>query len=96
MADNASEAKVSNETKISSFKAKQSMPYDFKVKYAHVRAWEFYNECGKRGLDCYVSVGGLDSITLFYFLKLSGFMCLPSPFQALKISAFRRYIVSSA
>ena len=44
MADNTSEAKVSNETKISSFKAKQSMPYDFKVKYAHVRAWEFYNE----------------------------------------------------
>lgn len=67
MADNTSEAKVSNETKISSFKAKQSMPYDFKVKYAHVRAWEFYNECGKRGLDCYVSVGGLDSITLFFF-----------------------------
>ena len=72
MADNASEAKVSNEIKISSFKAKQSMPYDFKVKYAHVRAWEFYNECGKRGLDCYVSVGGLDSITLFFFLESIG------------------------
>lgn len=29
-------------------------------------------ECGKRDLDCYVSVGGLDSITLFFFLKSIG------------------------
>lgn len=72
MADTVPEAEVSNEVKISSFRAKQNMPYDFKVKYAEVRAWEFYNECGKRGLDCYVSVGGLDSITLLYFLKSVG------------------------
>ncbi len=96
MADNTSEAKVSNETKISSFKAKQSMPYDFKVKYAHVRAWEFYNECGKRGLDCYVSVGGLDSITLFFFLESIGIHVPAVPFQALKISAFRKSIVNLA
>ena len=48
------------------------MPYEFKVNYARIRAWEFYNECGKRDLDCYVSVGGLDSITLFFFLKSIG------------------------
>jgi len=46
--------------------------YEFKVNYARIRAWEFYNECGKRDLDCYVSVGGLDSITLFFFLKSIG------------------------
>ena len=58
-----------SENKIASFKVKQGMPYEFKVNYARIRAWEFYNECGKRDLDCYVSVGGLDSITLFFFLK---------------------------
>ena len=58
--------------KIASFRVKQSMPYEFKVNYARIRAWEFYNECGKRDLDCYVSVGGLDSITLFFFLKSIG------------------------
>lgn len=40
-------------SKIASFKAKQNMPYDFKVNYAKIRAREFYNECGKRDLDCY-------------------------------------------
>lgn len=58
--------------KISTFKAKQKMPYDFKKQYARIRAWEFYNECAKRNLDCYVSVGGLDSITLMFFLKSIG------------------------
>ena len=61
-----------SENKIASFKVKQGMPYEFKVNYARIRAWEFYNECGKRDLDCYVSVGGLDSITLFFFLKSIG------------------------
>ena len=56
--------------KIASFRVKQSMPYEFKVNYARIRAWEFYNECGKRDLDCYVSVGGLDSITLFLLRNL--------------------------
>lgn len=35
-------------SKIASFRVKQSMPYEFKVNYARIRAWEFYNECGKR------------------------------------------------
>lgn len=63
------DANSDKEYKIATFKVKQKMPYDFKVKYARIRAFEFYNECGKRDLDCYVSVGGLDSITLLYFLK---------------------------
>ena len=63
---------IDNITKISSFRVKQNMSYDFKVDYARVRAWEFYNECGKRNLDCYISVGGLDSITLLFFLKSIG------------------------
>lgn len=58
--------------KIASFIVKQNMDYDFKKNYAYKRAWEFYEECGKRGLNCHVSVGGLDSITLFIFLKKIG------------------------
>ena len=63
---------ISNETKIASFKAKQKMPYSFKVEYARIRAQEFYRECDARDMECHVSVGGLDSITLFLFLKSIG------------------------
>ena len=28
-------------SKIASFKVKQNMPYEFKVNYARIRAWEF-------------------------------------------------------
>lgn len=63
---------TSSEAKIASFKAKQSMPYDFKIKYARIRAQEFYRECTARDMDCHVSIGGLDSITLFFFLKAIG------------------------
>lgn len=58
--------------KIADFKAKQNMPYEFKKNYAYIRAWEFYNECQKRGINCHVSVGGLDSITLWFFLRSIG------------------------
>lgn len=57
------------ERKIADFKVKQQQPYEFKVAYAETRVWEFIKECGKRDLNCHVSVGGLDSITLCYFLK---------------------------
>ena len=66
------ERSVSSDAKVASFKAKQKMPYDFKKNYARIRAQEFYRECAVRDLDCHVSVGGLDSITLFYFLKSIG------------------------
>jgi hypothetical protein len=58
--------------KIASFHIKQKLPYEFKVNYAYTRAWEFQKECDKRGLECHVSVGGLDSITLFIFLNSIG------------------------
>ncbi len=60
------------EKKIADFRVKQQQPYNFKVAYAETRAWEFYNECGKRELNCHVSVGGLDSITLLLFLRKIG------------------------
>lgn len=55
--------------KIASFMQKEKQPYEFKRKYAQIRAEEFKNECEKRGLNYHVSVVGLDSIILFIFLN---------------------------
>lgn len=60
---------IDAKTKIASFMVKQKSPYSFKRRYAEIRAWEFVNECDKRGLNYHVSIGGLDSITLYLFLK---------------------------
>lgn len=57
-----------SEKKIADFRVKQQQPYWFKKQYAAIRAREFYGHpdiCGQ----CYVAVGGLDSITLFLFLR---------------------------
>lgn len=51
--------------KITSFIVKQKQPYEFKIKYAEMRIREFISECDRRELNTHVSVGGLDSITLF-------------------------------
>lgn len=59
------------EAKRGYFRAKQQMPYDFKVNYAKIRAQEFYDHPEING-NCYVSVGGLDSITLLVFLRSIG------------------------
>ena len=60
-----------SENKIASFKVKQAQDYSFKKKYAAVRAREFYNHPEIAG-NCYVAVGGLDSITLLLFLRSIG------------------------
>lgn len=59
------------ERKIADFKVKQKQDYAFKVLYAETRAWEFYNHPEVDG-NCFVSVGGLDSITLLLFLRSIG------------------------
>ena len=55
--------------KIADFIVKQKQPYEFKIRYAEIRVREFINECNRRDINCHVSVGGLDSITLYLFLK---------------------------
>ena len=60
------------EYKVAMFRVKQQQDYNFKVRYAEVRALEFVRECEKRGLNYHVSVGGLDSITLLVFLRSIG------------------------
>lgn len=74
MAENIIERlnRIGAERKIADFKVKQKQDYEFKKRYAYIRAWEFYNEAAKRDLNVHVSVGGLDSITLFMFLRSIG------------------------
>lgn len=52
---------------------KQSVPYAQKVKMSEQRVREFIHECKERGLNCHVSVGGLDSIVLASFIEHLGF-----------------------
>lgn len=61
------------ERKIADFIVKQKQPYDFKVAYTETRVREFIRECGIRDLNTHVSVGGLDSITLYLFIKSLGY-----------------------
>lgn len=63
---------IDAKTKIANFMVKQKQPYEFKKAYARMTALKFVEECYKRDLNFHVSVGGLDSITLFLFLKSIG------------------------
>lgn len=64
--------RINADKKIADFKVKQQQDYTFKKNYAYARAWEFANECSKRGLNYHVSIGGLDSITLYLYLRSIG------------------------
>lgn len=87
--------RIDGQRKISDFIVKQKQDYEFKVKYATIRAREFAEECDRRELNYHVSVGGLDSITLFIFLKSIGIHAPGSAFLILKIQAFKKYIKNS-
>lgn len=50
----------------------QNLPYEEKLERQKKKAYEFYEEMKKRGHSCHVSVGGLDSITLFIWLHSIG------------------------
>lgn len=57
---------------IGEFRQKQALPYEQKVMHAKRRAWEFYDKITGEGMNCHVSVGGLDSVTLLVFLRSIG------------------------
>ena len=65
--------RIDAKAKIASFMVKEKQDYTFKKHYAEIRIREFMRECDERGLNCHVSVGGLDSITLFLFIQSLGF-----------------------
>lgn len=70
-------AKTDPETaaRMAAFSVKRQLPYEQKIIHAANRAKEFALECDRRGLNYHVSVGGLDSITLAYFLRNIGVDC---------------------
>lgn len=64
--------RIDAKRKIADFMVKEQQDYKFKVAYATIRAREFVRECDRRNLNYHVSVGGLDSITLYLFLRSIG------------------------
>ena len=58
------------------FRTMQQMPHDWKIRHAEEVARSYYAAAREQGLNCHVSVGGLDSITLHYFLEEIG-VCVP-------------------
>lgn len=54
------------------FRTMQQMPHDWKIRHAEEVARSYYAAAREQGLNCHVSVGGLDSITLHYFLEEIG------------------------
>ena len=59
---------------------KQQVPYNIKIRMAESRIKEFYNEALSRGLNCHVSVGGLDSIVLAHLIRKMGYSEEQIPF----------------
>lgn len=66
------EWKTEKKKKKAQMAAMQALPYEIKIKRAEIRAFEFVEELDKRGYNAHVSVGGLDSITLYIFLQSLG------------------------
>ena len=60
--------------------SKQQVPYSIKVHMAKDRVRDFYNEALRRGLNCHVSVGGLDSIVLGHLIRSMGYIEEQIPF----------------
>ena len=60
--------------------SKQQVPYSVKVHMAKDRVRDFYKEAQRRGLNCHVSVGGLDSIVLGHLIRSMGYTEEQIPF----------------
>lgn len=63
--------KAENDEHIEQFRKNQQEPYVSKRSRAENLAWEFYKNV-EVDKQCYVAVGGLDSITLYLFLRSIG------------------------
>ena len=78
--------RLGTKNKIAYFIAKEKEPYEFKRRYARIRAEEFARECDGRELNYHVSVGGLDSI-VHHLWKINLFR---EYIKHLGLSMFRR------
>ena len=87
--------RIGAEEKRAAFIAKQKLPYEIKKNYAAIRAREFVGLCDQHGKNYHVSVGGLDSITLFLFLHSIGIRCLVCRFPIWRTKEIRLFTVRS-
>lgn len=66
--------KMSDKDYIKRFVAMQRLPYEVKIKRAEMRIKEFYEKVVyDMGKHVHISVGGLDSLTLLYFIRSLGY-----------------------
>ena len=84
--------RIGADVKRASFIAKQRLPYEMKKKYAALRAHEFVSMCDQHDKNYHVSVGGLDSITLFLFYIPSGYVAQAYRHLILKIAGIKSSI----
>lgn len=68
----------------------QNLPYEVKIKRAERRVHEFIAELDKRGMNAHASVGGLDSIILYLWLKKIGIDVPAVSVSSLEDSSIRR------
>jgi hypothetical protein len=72
------------------FMQKQSLPYEAKVVHAEVKALEFRDWAISNDRNICVSIGGLDSITLYYFLRHIGIDAVPASVSALEDKSIQK------
>lgn len=72
------------------FRYLQSLPYELKVEHAKLKAREFRDWAELNGKDICVSIGGLDSMTLYYFLKQIGVQAIPASVSSLEDTSIQK------
>lgn len=72
------------------FMQKQSLPYEAKINHAGIRAHEFQDWAIEHDRNICISIGGLDSITLYYFLKSIGIDATPVSVSVLEDKSIQK------
>lgn len=75
---------------INEFVQKQGLPYEAKVNHAELRAREFRDWAIDNDKNICVSIGGLDSTTLYFFLKSIGINPVPVSVSSLEDKSIQR------
>lgn len=75
---------------ITEFIQKQSLPYQAKIAHAEKVAYEFRDWAEKNDRNTCISIGGLDSITLYYFLRKLGIEAVPVSVSVLEDKSIQK------
>ena len=76
--------------KIQVFNTMQNWTYSRKIDHAQRIAEKFFEDCEDKGVNCHISVGGLDSITLLLFLRSIGIDCPAVSVSSLEDKSIQR------